>query len=180
MAKIIKFNPKGGGEKEKETEKVERKSRLSGEGRNETAKGSTLLAKPDKGKNPFEKSKRDSAEPLTQEDLQRLFEPFKGGLKKLYPSQVEDVLGFAALGEKNGEKTFMVGRVIWKRYGVEQPYVSTFVAYFEKEELKKVSFLEAKNNYWDWKTMLKVHKSEFHTEEIFNRFMELVRGQFLV
>jgi hypothetical protein len=53
------------------------------------------------------------------------------------------------------------------------------VAYFEKGELKKISFLEAKNNYWDWRTMLKVHKGEFHTEELFNRFMELVNGQFL-
>jgi hypothetical protein len=155
MAKIIKFDPSG---KEPEKDK-----KTSGE-----KKEPTLL-----------KTKRENAQPLTDEDLEKLFPAFREGLKELYPSQVEDVLGITALGEKNGENAFMVGKVVWKRYGVKQPYISTFVAYFGKGKLKKISFLEAKNNYWDWKTILKVHKGEFHTEEIFNRFMELVNNSFL-
>jgi len=135
----------------------------------------------DKNKDkPQKEEKEKKPQPLTEEDFKRLFEPFKEGLKKLYPSQVEDVLGFYGMGEKNGNKDFLVGIVLWKRYGVEQPYTSTFVAIFEDNKLQKVSFLEAKNNYWDWRVMLKTYKKEFHTEEIFNRFMELVRGQFRV
>ena len=153
MAKIIKFNPEG--KKPNKKKEEERETKL--------LKGSV-----------------EKAEPLTEEDFQKLFEPFREGLKRLYPSQVEEVLGFTGLGEKNGNKAFVVGMVIWKRYEVEQPYTSTFVALFENNELKKVSFLEAKNNYWDWRTMLKIHKGEFHTEELFNRFMEIVRGQFRV
>ena len=172
MAKIIKFNPKGGDERPDRDKAKGDKAQNS-----KVLKISTKSEKGDGG--VFLKSKREQAEPLTHEDYEKLLEPFKEGLKRLYPSQVEDVLGYVALGEKNGENAFMVGRVFWKRYGVEQPYLSTFVAYFEKGELKKISFLEAKNNYWDWKTMLKVHKGEFHTEEIFNRFMELANGQFL-
>jgi len=152
MAKIIKFNPEGGKPK-RETKEEKKEPKL--------LKGSL-----------------EKAEPLTEEDFQRLFHPFREGLKRLYPSQVEEVLGYTGLGEKNGDKAFIVGMVIWKRYGVEQPYTSTFVALFENGELKKVSFLEAKNNYWDWKTMLKVHKGEFHTEELFKRFNEIVRSQF--
>ncbi len=135
----------------------------------------------DKNKDkPQKEEKEKKPQPLTEEDFKRLFEPFKEGLKKLYPSQVEDVLGFYGMGEKNGNKDFLVGIVLWKRYGVEQPYSSTFVAIFEDNKLQKVSFLEAKNNYWDWRVMLKTYKKEFHTEEIFNRFMELVKGQFKV
>ena len=129
---------------------------------------------------PQKEGKEKKPQPLTEEDFKRLFEPFKEGLKKLYPSQVEDVLGFYGMGEKSGNRDFLVGIVLWKRYGVEQPYSSTFVAIFEDNKLQKVSFLEAKNNYWDWRVMLKTYKKEFHTEEIFNRFMELVRGQFRV
>ncbi|RTZ68640.1 MAG: hypothetical protein DSZ30_03920 [Aquificaceae bacterium] len=129
---------------------------------------------------PQKEEKEKKPQPLTEEDFKRLFEPFKEGLKKLYPSQVEDVLGFYGMGEKSGNRDFLVGIVLWKRYGVEQPYSSTFVAIFEDNKLQKVSFLEAKNNYWDWRVMLKTYKKEFHTEEIFNRFMELVRGQFRV
>jgi len=129
---------------------------------------------------PQKEEKEKKPQPLTEEDFKRLFEPFKEGLKKLYPSQVEDVLGFYGMGEKSGNRDFLVGIVLWKRYGMEQPYSSTFVAIFEDNKLQKVSFLEAKNNYWDWRVMLKTYKKEFHTEEIFNRFMELVRGQFRV
>ena len=132
------------------------------------------------GNQPQREEKESKLQPLTEEDFKRLFEPLREGLKKLYPSQVEDVLGFFGLGEKNGNKDFLVGIVTWKRYGVELPYNSTFVAIFEDNKLQKVSFLEAKNNYWDWKILLKTYKKYFHTEEIFNRFMELVRGQFKV
>jgi len=161
MAKILKFNPKGEPERNK-PQKVEKEQNPQGEKVVKVPLGGSSL---------------ENAKPLTEEDFKNLFEPLKEGLKRLYPSQVEDVLGFYGLGEKNGNKAFVVGVVIWKRYGVEQPYVSTMVGLFENNELKKVSFLEAKNNYWDWRTMLKVHKGEFHTEEIFNRAMALIRGQ---
>jgi hypothetical protein len=162
MAKIIKFPQKGKEPEENKPQKVLEE------------KEKTKEVKPLKLS-----SKREKAQPLTEEDIKNLFEPFKEGLKRLYPSQVEDVLGFYGLGEKNEDKVFLVGVVIWKRYGVEQPYTSTFVAIFEKGELTKISFLEAKKNYWDWKTLLKTYKSYFHTEEIFNRFQEILRGQFL-
>jgi hypothetical protein len=181
MAKIIKFNPRGDDEnRRKKTSGEENREQTPSMEEKENKKVLKISSPSRKEEPSFLKSKKDQAQPLTEEDYQKLFEPFKEGLKRLYPSQVEDVLGYTALGEKNGENAFMVGRVIWKRYGVEQPYLSTFVAYFEKGELKKISFLEAKNNYWDWRTMLKLHKGEFHTEEIFNRFMEFVNGQFLV
>jgi hypothetical protein len=162
MAKIIKFPQKGEEPEENKPQKVLEE------------KEKTKEVKPLKLS-----SKREKAQPLTEEDIKNLFEPFKEGLKRLYPSQVEDVLGFYGLGEKNEDKVFLVGVVIWKRYGVEQPYTSTFVAIFEKGELTKISFLEAKKNYWDWKTLLKTYKSYFHTEEIFNRFQEILKGQFL-
>ncbi len=156
MAKILKFTP-GGGEK-----------------RPEKGSEKKIPAKVVKVK---DEPSLENAKPLTQEEFQKLFEPLKEGLKRLYPSQVEEVLGFSGLGEKNGDKVFVVGALMWKRYGVEQPLISTMVALFEKGRLEKVSFLEAKNNYWDWRMLLKLHKKEFHTEEIFNRFMELVGGQ---
>jgi hypothetical protein len=161
MAKILKFNPKGEPEKNKPQKAEEKTEQREEKVIKATPSGSSL----------------ENAKPLTEEDFKNLFEPLREGLKKLYPSQVEDVLGFYGLGEKNGNKTFVVGAVIWKRYGVKQPYASTMVALFENNELKKVSFLEAKNNYWDWKTLIKVHKGEFHTEEIFNRAMALLKGQ---
>ncbi|HIP98336.1 MAG TPA: hypothetical protein EYH48_01280 [Aquifex aeolicus] len=135
----------------------------------------------DKNKSKAQKEEKEKKpQPLTEEDFKRLFKSLKEGLKSLYPSQVEDVLGFYGMGEKNGNRDFLVGIVLWKRYGVEQPYSSTFVALFENSKLQKISFLEAKNNYWDWRVMLQTYKKEFHTEEIFNRFMELARGQFKV
>jgi len=173
MAKIIKFP------RREEPEDRESKKELS---KNKETEGiRTLPSSTNKEtvKTLKFSTKRDNAQPLTQEDLKQLFEPFKEGLKKLYPSQIEDVLGFYGMGEKNEDKVFLVGVVFWKRYGVEQPYTSTFVAIFEKGKLAKVSFLEAKKHYWDWKTLLKTYKSYFHTEEIFNRFQELLRGQFL-
>ncbi len=173
MAKIIKFNPRGEG--------PEKRPKKGGE-EGEKPKGEKTIKVPAKGgekKSPL-KGTLENAKPLTQEDFDKLFEALREGLKRLYPSQVEEVLGFTGLGEKNGNKAFAVGLVIWKRYGVEQLYTSTAVLLFENNKLKKVSFLEAKNNYWDWRTMIKLHKGEFHTEEIFNRFMELVRGQFRV
>ena len=174
MAKIIKFDPRG-----EEPEKGKPKG--EGEKREQPSEEKVVKAPPKVvGKKSPLSGSLEKAEPLTQEDFEKLFQPLREGLKRLYPSQVEDVLGFTGMGEKNGDKAFVVALVVWKRYGVEHPYTSTAVMLFEKGELKKVSFLEAKNNYWDWRTMLKIHKGEFHTEEIFNRFMELVRGQFKV
>ena len=121
MAKIIKF-PKEPNKKSKEVSK-------------------------EPSKNPEETKEKEtikSAQPLTQEDIEKLFTPLREGLKKLYPSQVEEVLGVLGMGEKNGDKVFMVGILHWKRFGVEHPYTSTFVAIFEKDKLEKISFLEAK------------------------------------
>ena len=176
MAKIIKFNPKG-----EQPEKDRKEQPVKSEEKTKKEEEKVISPPKEEKKRVFALSgSLEKAQPLEQEDFEQLFQPFREGLKRLYPSQVEEVLGFTGLGEKNGEKAFMVGVVVWKRYGTSQPYTSTFVALFEKGELKKVSFLEAKNNYWDWRTMLKLHKGEFHTEEIFNRFTELLRGQFRV
>ncbi len=186
MAKIIKFHPRGENDKkqQKVEEEKERKngSVISSKPSTETStpkKVIKLTKEPSKGSSN-QKLSLENAQPLTEEDFKKIFEALKEGLKKFYPSQVEDVLGFFGLGEKNGNKAFVVGVVSWKRYGVDQPYMSTLVGIFENDNLEKVSFLEAKNNYWDWKILLKTHKKEFHTEEIFNRFMELVNGQFRV
>jgi hypothetical protein len=161
MAKILKFNPQG---------EPERNKSQKSEG-NAEQKEEKVIKAPPSG------SSLENAKPLTEDDLKGIFEALREGLKRLYPSQVEDVLGFYGLGEKNGNKAFVVGAVVWKRYGVEQPYASTMVGVFENNELKKVFFLEAKNNYWDWRTLIKVHKGEFHTEEIFNRAIALLKGQ---
>ncbi|NPB05889.1 MAG: RtcB family protein [Aquificae bacterium] len=156
MARIIKFDPRGGDEPSKK-----------GSGGKETPRVVKAEAKNRKGK----------PEPLTKEEFEKLLEPLREGLKRLYPSQVEEVLGFSGLGEKNGDRVFLVGALMWKRYGTEQPLLSTFVALFERGRLEQISFLEAKNNYWDWRTMIKLLKKDFHTEELFNRFMELVGGR---
>jgi len=187
MAKVIKFNPRG--DDNKKPQKVEKGQEThqgfenqkpeSGGVEKQPQKVIKLKQKPQIG-NKTENLSLENAKPLTEEDFKKLFEALKEGLKRLYPSQVEDVLGFFGLGEKNGDKAFVVGVVSWKRYGVEQPYMSTMVGIFENNHLEKVSFLEAKNNYWDWEVLLKTHKKEFHTEELFNKFMELVRGQFRV
>ena len=187
MAKVIKFNPQGDDNKKPQKEEknqetsqgFENQNPASGGVKEQPKKVIKLEQKPQIG-NKKENLSLENAKPLTEEDFQKLFEALKEGLKRLYPSQVEDVLGFFGLGEKNGDKAFVVGVVSWKRYGVEQPYMSTMVGIFENNRLEKVSFLEAKNNYWDWEVLLKTHKKEFHTEELFNRFMELVRGQFRV
>ncbi len=112
-------------------------------------------------------------ESLSEEDFQELVEPLKEGLKTLYPSQVKDVHGFIGLGEKRGKEKFVAGLLFWEHYKYQHPLVSSFLAVFNGDKLEKISFLEAKNNYWDWKLLIKSYKDKFHTEEILNGLFQL-------
>lgn len=112
-------------------------------------------------------------EPLSEEDFQELIEPLKEGLKVLYPSQVKEVHGFIGLGEKRGKEKFVAGLLFWEHYKYQQPLVSSFLAVFKENKLEKISFLEAKNNYWDWKLLVKTYKDRFHTEELLNGLLHL-------
>ncbi|MEO2153139.1 MAG: hypothetical protein ABGX24_01800 [Aquificota bacterium] len=177
MAKIIKFPGASKDDKDPNKDKKVKIVKVEGQEEPQPEEGVLKLAEI-KIKKPEEPPLTEvlpikNARPLTEEEFNQLLEPFKEGLKKLYPSQVEDVYGVFGVGEKNGNKVFMVGAVIWKHYGVPQPYTSTFVALFENNQLQKISFLEAKRNYWDWRTLIKMHKHEFHTEELFNYFQQL-------
>ncbi|WP_461829649.1 hypothetical protein [Aquifex sp.] len=112
-------------------------------------------------------------EPLSEEDFQELVEPLKEGLKTLYPSQVKEVHGFIGLGEKRGKEKFVAGLLFWEHYKYQHPLVSSFLAVFNGDKLEKISFLEAKNNYWDWKLLVKTYKDRFHTEELLNGLIQL-------
>ncbi len=115
---------------------------------------------------------------LTQREFLSLIEPLKEGLKRLYPSQVKDVLGIAGFGEKCGNEIFVVGILIWVHYKQEAPIASTFLAVFINEKLEKISFIEAKNNYWDWRLMLETYQTRFHTKEMFQE-LQALREQLL-
>ena len=125
------------------------------------------------GKEPEEKKETKKTEPLSEKEFEELVEPLREGLKTLYPSQVKDVQGFIGLGEKCGNEKFVVGLLIWEHYKYDYPLVSSFVAVFKDNNLEKISFLEAKNNYWDWKLMVKTYKDRFHTEELLNGLIQL-------
>ena len=112
-------------------------------------------------------------EPLSEEDFQELIEPLREGLRSLYPSQVKDVNGFIGLGEKRGKERFVGGILFWEHYKYEHPLVSSFLAVFNGNRLEKISFLEAKNNYWDWKLLVKTYRDKFHTEDILNGLLQL-------
>jgi len=122
-----------------------------------------------------EKEKREDqkTELLTEEDFNQVVEVFKKDLKALYPSQVKDVLGVIGLGEKYGDEKFVVGLLMWEHYKQNYPLVSSFVAVLKGDKLEKISFLEAKRNYWDWKLMVKTYKDKFHTEELLKGLFEL-------
>ncbi|GAB6066192.1 hypothetical protein JCM9492_12840 [Aquifex pyrophilus] len=122
------------------------------------------------------KEERKGPQPLTEKDFEELLKPFSEGLKKLYPSQVKEVKGVIGLGEKNGNEKFVAGLLIWESYKHPYPIVSSFIAVFKNNNLEKVSFLEAKNNYWDWKLLLKTYKDRFNTEEIFKGLQELKKN----
>lgn len=112
-------------------------------------------------------------EPLSEEDFKELVEPLKEGLRTLYPSQVKDVHGFIGLGEKRGKEKFVAGLLFWEHYKYQHPLVSSFLAVFNGDKLEKISFLEAKNNYWDWRLLVKTYKDKFHTEELLNGLIQL-------
>ncbi|NPB07396.1 MAG: hypothetical protein GXN96_00540 [Aquificae bacterium] len=120
-----------------------------------------------------EPQKEEEVKPLTQEEIQELIEPMRRKLKELYPSQVREVVGLIGFGEKYGSEVFLAGILIWEHLKYEQPIASSFLAVFNRGELEKISFLEAKNNYWDWKLMVKTYRDRFHTEEILKGLYQL-------
>ncbi len=110
---------------------------------------------------------------LSQEEFLELVEPLREGLKKLYPSQVKDITGVVGLGEKRGKEYFVVGLLAWLHFKEPQPILSTFVAVFIDKRLEKISFLEAKNNYWDWKVMVESYKGRFNTEAMLEEIQKI-------
>ena len=110
---------------------------------------------------------------LSQEEFLELVEPFKEGLRKFYPTQVKDVLGIAGFGERNGEESFLMGVMLWQHQKQPEPILSTFLALFIGDRLEKVSFLEAKNNYWDWRLMIDTYQSRFNTRAMFEELQKL-------
>lgn len=116
---------------------------------------------------------RSGSERLTQEEFIALVEPFKEGLKRLYPTQVSDVLGVVGFGEKNGKECFVMGVLLWQHQKQPTPIASTFLAVFINDKLEKVSFLEAKNNYWDWRLMLDTYQTRFNTKDMFEELQKL-------
>jgi len=125
------------------------------------------------GKEEREEGKELRTERLTQEEMERLVEPFKDGLRRLYPTQVRDVLGVVGFGEKRGKEVLTMGVLLWQPLKSESPVVSTFIALFQNDRLEKVSFLEAKNNYWDWKVMIETYQGRFNTKEMFRELQRL-------
>jgi len=117
-------------------------------------------------------------EKLTQEEFMDLLEPLKDGLRKLYPSQVKDVLGVAGFGERYGNESFVMGVLVWESLKQSEPILSTFLALFISNKLEKISFLEAKNNYWDWRLMIDTYQTRFNTKEMFEE-LQLLRQQVL-
>ncbi len=116
--------------------------------------------------------------PLTQEELAEYLEPMREGLKKLYPSQVEDMVGFMGFGEVRGKEAFLMGILAWKHFNSEEPIASTILATFIDKKLDKVSFLEAKRNYHDWKVMIDTYQDRFHTKEMFEELQKLRKQVF--
>ena len=132
----------------------------------------------DGGKKRKGEGRKLKAEKLTQEEFMELLEPFKEGLRRLYPSQVKDVLGVAGFGERCGNEVFVMGVLAWESLKQSSPVLSTFLALFIGGKLEKVSFLEAKNNYWGWRLMLDTYQTRFNTKEMFEE-LQLLREQVL-
>jgi hypothetical protein len=111
--------------------------------------------------------------PLTREEIEGLLEPLREGLKRLYPSQVKEVLGLVGVGERRGEEVFLAGFLLWEGYRTGGPVVSTFLSLFVGNRLEKISFREAKRNYWDWNLMVNTYKSRFHVEDMLGVLNEI-------
>ncbi len=122
-----------------------------------------------------EEEREGDARKLTQEEFLALVEPFREGLRRLYPTQVEDILGVVGFGEKNGKECFVMGVLVWQHRSRPGPIASTFMALFVNDKLEKVSFLEAKNNYWDWRLMIETYQTRFNTKEMFEELQRLRR-----
>jgi len=112
-------------------------------------------------------------ERLSQEEFLALIEPFRNGLRKFYPTQVKDILGMAGFGEKLGNEVLVMGILIWEHLRRTEPIASTFLAVFINEKLEKVSFLEAKNNYWDWNILIETYQTKFNTKEMLEELQAL-------
>ena len=120
-----------------------------------------------------EEEREEGTKRLTQEEFLALVGPFREGLRRLYPTQVEDVIGIVGFGEKNGKECFVMGILVWQHRSRPGPIASTFLAVFVNERLEKVSFLEAKNNYWDWKLMIETYQNRFNTKEMLEELKKL-------
>ncbi len=116
---------------------------------------------------------REGVRKLSQEEFLKLIDPLREGLRRLYPTQVRDVLGVVGFGEKNGKECFVAGLLAWAHMKQPQPVVSTFLATFIEDRLDKISFLEAKNNYWDWKLMIETYQTRFNTKALFEELQRL-------
>ncbi|NPB05978.1 MAG: hypothetical protein GXO03_00065 [Aquificae bacterium] len=112
-----------------------------------------------------EEPRKPERRPLTEEELKELLKPLEEGLLRLYPSQVKAVNGLAAVGQVSGDEKLLGGLLFWesKKGG---PAVSTFIALFKNDRLEKISFYEAKRNYWDWEVTVKSLKERFDAEEV--------------
>jgi len=121
---------------------------------------------------PFGEEPSEERRELTEEEMADLLEGMKEGLKRLYPSQVKEVYGFVGVGQRSGKESFVGGLLFWES-AKGGSAVSTFLALFRDGELEKISFLEAKKNYWDWDLMVKTHGDRFDTKKIEKEVMEL-------
>ena len=117
--------------------------------------------------------KDENLKPLTEEDIKALFDPLKEGLFKLYPSQMGSVDGIVAVGEAKDSRKVLVGLLFWTNKKTGMRSLSTFIAFFLNDKLEKISFLEAKNNYWDWDIAVKTLKPDFHIEEMVSEILRV-------
>ncbi|MDQ7038635.1 MAG: hypothetical protein Q9N26_05500 [Aquificota bacterium] len=113
-----------------------------------------------------EERRSENPRPLTEDEIRALLDPLREGLKRLYPTQVKEVLGLVGVGERTGEEVFLAGYLIWEGYRTGGPVVSTFLSVFIKNRLEKISFREARRNYWDWNLMVNTYRGRFNVEEM--------------
>lgn len=120
-----------------------------------------------------EEKREEGPTPLGEEEIKGLLGPLKEGLKRLYPTQVKEVLGIIGVGERIGKEVFLAGYLVWEGYKTGGPVVSTFLSVFIGDRLEKISFKEAKRNYWDWNLMISTYKGRFHVEEMLKALDEI-------
>jgi len=135
--------------------------------------GKVIRFVPDDGDE--DKNTEPETRALSEKEFLELVEPLKEGLRRLYPSQVKDIAGVVGLGERRGKEYFVAGLLAWLHFKHPQPILSTFVAVFIDKKLEKISFLEAKNNYWDWKVMVESYKGRFNTETMLEEVQRIKR-----